>query len=71
VNHSGDSDSTGAICGNLLGALYGDHGLPHEWQGAPTTHEPCFLGLRLAPQGPSRAERCCPASRVISPRSSS
>ncbi|MFJ9967030.1 ADP-ribosylglycohydrolase family protein [Streptomyces avermitilis] len=31
VNHSGDSDSTGAICGNLLGALYGDHGLPHEW----------------------------------------
>ncbi|MFJ9968166.1 LexA family protein [Streptomyces avermitilis] len=29
-------------------------------RGAPTTHEPCFLGLRLAPQGPSRAERCCP-----------
>jgi ADP-ribosylglycohydrolase len=23
VNHSGDSDSTGAICGNLLGALHG------------------------------------------------
>ncbi|MFF3919677.1 ADP-ribosylglycohydrolase family protein [Streptomyces sp. NPDC001852] len=31
VNHSGDSDSTGAICGNLLGAQYGDHALPHEW----------------------------------------
>ncbi|MEU6367402.1 ADP-ribosylglycohydrolase family protein [Streptomyces sp. NPDC046931] len=31
VNHSGDSDSTGAICGNLLGAHHGDHGLPHEW----------------------------------------
>ncbi|MFK4104700.1 ADP-ribosylglycohydrolase family protein [Streptomyces sp. NPDC019531] len=31
VNHSGDSDSTGAICGNLLGARYGDHTLPHEW----------------------------------------
>ncbi|WP_328552550.1 MULTISPECIES: ADP-ribosylglycohydrolase family protein [unclassified Streptomyces] len=31
VNHSGDSDSTGAICGNLLGALHGDHGLPQEW----------------------------------------
>ncbi|MEU9169575.1 ADP-ribosylglycohydrolase family protein [Streptomyces sp. NPDC048420] len=31
VNHSGDSDSTGAICGNLLGAAYGDHTLPHEW----------------------------------------
>ena len=23
VNHSGDSDSTGSICGNLLGAMYG------------------------------------------------
>nr|WSY50347.1 ADP-ribosylglycohydrolase family protein [Streptomyces sp. NBC_00886] len=31
VNHSGDSDSTGSICGNLLGARYGDHGLPHGW----------------------------------------
>ncbi|MER6352363.1 ADP-ribosylglycohydrolase family protein [Streptomyces sp. NPDC001634] len=31
VNHSGDSDSTGAICGNLLGAQHGDHRLPHEW----------------------------------------
>jgi ADP-ribosylglycohydrolase len=31
VNHSGDSDSTGAICGNLLGAHLGDHRLPHEW----------------------------------------
>lgn len=31
VNHSGDSDSTGSICGNLPGARYGDHGLPHEW----------------------------------------
>jgi len=31
VNHSGDSDSTGAICGNLLGAAHGDHALPHTW----------------------------------------
>jgi ADP-ribosylglycohydrolase len=31
VNHSGDSDSTGSICGNILGARHGDHGLPHEW----------------------------------------
>ncbi|MEV6975536.1 ADP-ribosylglycohydrolase family protein [Kitasatospora sp. NPDC093806] len=28
VNHSGDSDSTGAICGNLLGVLHGDTALP-------------------------------------------
>ncbi|KOV62272.1 hypothetical protein ADK64_24550 [Streptomyces sp. MMG1121] len=31
VNHSGDSDSTGSICGNLLGTWYGDTGLPHDW----------------------------------------
>ncbi len=31
VNHSGDSDSTGAICGNLLGARYGDVQLPPSW----------------------------------------
>lgn len=31
VNHSGDSDSTGSICGNLLGAWHGDTGLPHDW----------------------------------------
>ncbi|MFE1298956.1 ADP-ribosylglycohydrolase family protein [Streptomyces sp. NPDC058731] len=31
VNHSGDSDSTGSVCGNLLGARHGDVGLPHAW----------------------------------------
>lgn len=31
VNHSGDSDSTGAVCGNLLGALHGDAWLPADW----------------------------------------
>lgn len=31
VNHSGDSDSTGAICGNVLGALHGERALPHDW----------------------------------------
>ena len=31
VNHSGDSDSTGAICGNLLGAACGFEALPAEW----------------------------------------
>ena len=28
VSHSGDSDSTGSICGNLLGAAYGVESLP-------------------------------------------
>ncbi|GAA4637966.1 hypothetical protein GCM10023196_093860 [Actinoallomurus vinaceus] len=32
VNHSGDSDSTGSICGNLLGARYGTAALPGHWQ---------------------------------------
>ncbi|HEY8752948.1 MAG TPA: ADP-ribosylglycohydrolase family protein, partial [Arthrobacter sp.] len=31
VNHSGDSDSTGSIAGNILGAFYGEECLPTEW----------------------------------------
>ncbi|WP_328617650.1 ADP-ribosylglycohydrolase family protein [Amycolatopsis sp. NBC_00355] len=31
VTHSGDSDSTGSICGNLLGARHGDGVLPWDW----------------------------------------
>ncbi len=31
VNHSGDSDSTGAITGNICGALYGMAAIPAHW----------------------------------------
>ena len=31
VNHSGDSDSTGAICGNILGALLGTPAIGKRW----------------------------------------
>lgn len=31
ANHSGDSDSTAAICGNLLGAVLGEGALPADW----------------------------------------
>ncbi|MHB1460375.1 MAG: ADP-ribosylglycohydrolase family protein [Armatimonadota bacterium] len=31
VNHSGDSDSTGAITGNILGALHGREYIPDRW----------------------------------------
>ncbi|WP_102261302.1 ADP-ribosylglycohydrolase family protein [Mesobacillus jeotgali] len=31
VNHDGDSDSTGGICGNILGASYGLEAIPEEW----------------------------------------
>lgn len=34
VTHSGDSDSTGAICGNILGAAHGETALPAELVGA-------------------------------------
>jgi ADP-ribosylglycohydrolase len=31
VNHSGDSDSTGSIAGNLLGLIHGKRGITEEW----------------------------------------
>ncbi len=31
VNHGGDSDSTGAIAGNLLGASLGEDAIPERW----------------------------------------
>jgi len=31
VNHDGDSDSTGSITGNLLGAMLGLNAIPQEW----------------------------------------
>lgn len=32
VNHSGDSDSTGSIAGNILGALHGLDHIPENWR---------------------------------------
>ena len=31
VTHDGDSDSTGAIAGNILGAWLGAEGIPAQW----------------------------------------
>ncbi|MGW9414169.1 ADP-ribosylglycohydrolase family protein [Arthrobacter cupressi] len=31
LNHSGDSDSTASIAGNILGARYGEEALPADW----------------------------------------
>jgi ADP-ribosylglycohydrolase len=31
VNHSGDSDSTGMIAGNVLGLIYGPQAIPERW----------------------------------------
>ena len=32
VNHDGDSDSTGAICGNIMGMLLGAGAIPVQWR---------------------------------------
>jgi len=32
ANHSGDSDSTAAICGNLVGLMVGLEGIPSDWR---------------------------------------
>ena len=39
VNHGGDSDSTGAIAGNLAGAMYGTTRIPHKWLDDLELHE--------------------------------
>ncbi len=39
VNHDGDSDSTGAIAGNILGALMGEQALPEAWLRALELHD--------------------------------
>ena len=31
VNHSGDSDSTGSIAGNIIGACHGTAAIPDGW----------------------------------------
>ena len=32
VNHSGDSDACGALCGQLLGTAHGVHAIPEGWR---------------------------------------
>ena len=32
VNHNGDSDSTGAVCGNILGAYLGYNAIPQKYK---------------------------------------
>ncbi|MBA8827042.1 ADP-ribosylglycohydrolase [Saccharopolyspora lacisalsi] len=39
VNHSGDSDSTGIVCGNIAGAVHGMRGIPHDWPSVLELHD--------------------------------
>ena len=38
VNHGGDSDSTGSMAGQLLGAMYGAMAIPRSWLGSLELH---------------------------------
>ena len=60
VAHGGDSDSTGSLMGNLLGATYGLEALPRPWledlemrevieRVARDLHTTCVLGFEAAP----------------------
>lgn len=39
VNHSGDSDSTGAVTGNILGALVGYENIDEKWKNNLELHD--------------------------------
>ncbi len=39
VNHDGDSDSTGAVCGNIVGAIIGYENIPQEWKDNLECHD--------------------------------
>lgn len=52
VNHSGDSDSTGAVTGNLIGALVGYEKIPRKYlNGLELKDALLALAERLSPKG--------------------
>ncbi len=77
VNHDGDSDSTGTITGNLLGALHGEAAVPADWaaqvEGRDTVldlagrlvePEPRVITLTVQPAEPEVVRRADRLSRV-------
>ena len=57
VTHSGDSDSTGAICGHLLGAAWGVGALPVRWVGGRRVSRRRPPGRQRPPRRPGRRRR--------------
>jgi ADP-ribosyl-[dinitrogen reductase] hydrolase len=58
VNHGGDSDSTGAITGNILGVMPGSGDLPQEWIAALELREEIeqlAADLAAGPDDPGRS----------------
>ena len=54
MNLGDDADTTGAVCGQLAGAFYGEEGIPAEWTSRLVmADEIRSLADRLA--GPKRA----------------
>ncbi len=39
VNHNGDSDSTGAVCGNIMGAYLGYEAIPQKYKANLEFHD--------------------------------
>ncbi len=56
VNHRGDSDSTGAVTGNILGALHGYDALDDKWKTGLELHG-VILRLADALAGPAESQR--------------
>lgn len=59
VNHDGDSDSTGAICGNIMGVIVGERGIPARFLERleikdliDEVVEDFYIGCRIAEYGP-------------------
>lgn len=59
VNHDGDSDSTGAICGNIMGVIVGERGIPRHFLDTleikdliDEVAEDFYIGCRIAEYGP-------------------
>ncbi|MFC4336296.1 ADP-ribosylglycohydrolase family protein [Salininema proteolyticum] len=48
VSHGGDSDSTGSVCGNLVGAAFGEGALPDQWKQVEGQATILKIGGRLA-----------------------
>ena len=62
VHHSGDSDSVGAVCGNLIGTLHGEEALPGDWlvllEGRPAIERLADdLWLQVTGQAPCVSEQ--------------
>lgn len=59
VNHDGDSDSTGAICGNIMGVIVGERGIPRRFLEnlevkdlIDEVADDFYMGCRIAEYGP-------------------